>query len=1655
LSVTGASAASIKSTQTFVVTEGQTVFTVTGGYTPGLMDIFVNGVYLSPNQTTATNGTTFTINDPAATGDIVDIIVSSPIFEGSASTTDQLPEGVVNLYYTNARARAAITLTTTGVSGAATYNSSTGVFNIPNYQGLVPAGGVAGDILAKVSGTNYDVTWIPNYTSQVQHIVKAAVAVTKGQAVYVSSADGTNMIVSKASNASEQTSSKTLGLVAQDLAINGQGFVVTEGLLAGLNTSTANAGDPVWLGTDGNLIFGLLNKPTAPAHLVFIGVVTRVQQNNGEIFVKVQNGFELDELHDLSVKNPSDGDMIKYVASTGLWTKVAASTTNIVEGTNLYYTQGRFDTAFAAKSTTNLAEGTNLYYTDARVGTYLTNNSYATQTYVNTAVSNLVDAAPGTLDTLNELAAALGDDPNFATTVATSIGTKEPAITAGTTSQYWRGDKTWQTLPVYTLSGLGGVPTTRSLTINGTAYDLSADRSWTINSMVYPEAGIPLSTGTAWGTSITNNSANWNTAYGWGNHATAGYLTGITSSQVTNALGFTPYNAAGNTVLTNVNYASYALRWNSTQAPANGLDNTSVVPNSVTLFDGYGAAVPGYPSGAAQWWVGALTIGDANRGFQIAGGYADGDMYFRKGNTTWSSWKKVWTDGNLTNLSQLTNGPGYLTSITSSQVTTALGYTPYNATNPNGYISSYTETDTLASVTSRGSSTSTTLNLDGRVNIGNGLTRPSALNSDSAAHARIGGADVHLYVASLGAGGGYKVAVQSARTSDFQSFGLDLQSNGGTLYYGGNEVATKSWVSSQSYITGYTETDTLSSVVARGASTTATITVGAARTALKAASGMSAYGVGNWVSDFTNTPISSMTFGEDKYDGGPAGTWWFQVNMRHQNSGNIWGTQLAYGWEDNANRIMQRNVTGGTWSGWVEYLNSSNYTSWVPTKTGSGASGTWGISITGSANSASTATSASYLTGGDSSAYMLLYNALSGNLNDYNSPGLYSAEYTGSTNRPVGQNGSFIQISDAGGTDVKTQWYYQSDGAGIYMRLMWGNGSWRAWRTLITDSNIGSQSVSYASTAGSANSVAWGNVSGRPSALSQFSNDSGYITSSGSISGSAAQFAGYGTGSFEGNFEATINASGLDANTYYPVTIGLPTNRLVKLSLRVALNSNAPSWSTHPSGFSVKLIWYANGNGWGTNDVVRYIESYNYRFVSGKGPIGGIQQLSNSSEEVVWVRGGGIYYCYSSHPVNWTLRTSSYDNYGPPYTQNVTPTTAESINDIWSTTSGRVSYGEIYTPGALISNYRLQLPNMTMGYWDGANNRIEGGSDRPLLITSYNTLKLGISGSANWQMFSNGQTLHGTGTTRSTYGHTIALSLSSAVYSENSDIGDGGRFLSIVNEYTGSNAFSALSFRINPAGAGGTGNAMMDMKVVNTGNTTSNLHYTFLDSGNWRDRLTLKSTGQLVIKQASTADTGYDNPLWIWVAADADAIVIQNTTSGGTAPKIYFRDTNGIIQTGNSEIRLRTSNSNSLSAYLNGGTWNVTGDVVAYASDKRLKENIKPISNSLNKLLSLSGVTFDWNSLSEKAGFIAKRKYNEIGVLAQDVEAVIPQAVEYAPFDRNSDGTSISGENYLTVKYEKIVPLLIEAVKEQQVQIESQKTEIEELKDLVKQLINR
>ena len=123
-----------------------------------------------------------------------------------------------------------------------------------------------------------------------------------------------------------------------------------------------------------------------------------------------------------------------------------------------------------------------------------------------------------------------------------------------------------------------------------------------------------------------------------------------------------------------------------------------------------------------------------------------------------------------------------------------------------------------------------------------------------------------------------------------------------------------------------------------------------------------------------------------------------------------------------------------------------------------------------------------------------------------------------------------------------------------------------------------------------------------------------------------------------------------------------------------------------------------------------------------------------------------------------------------------------------------------------------------------------------------------------------------------------------------------------------------------------------------------------------------------------------------------------------------------------------------------------TSEVTAYYSDRRLKENVKTIDNAVEKVLKLNGITYNPNALAESFGF--ERDVDVVGLFADEVEAVLPQAVKPAPFDQDGEGGSKSGENYKTVQYEKVVPLLVEAIKEQQKQIA-------QLTEMVKLLTNK
>jgi hypothetical protein len=168
---------------------------------------------------------------------------------------------------------------------------------------------------------NYDTaTVVKAYVTNAE-----AVTITKGQVVYIFGASGDRASVKLAKNTSDTFSSKTLGVVRANIAAGQAGWITTQGQVSGINLSAYNPGDILWLDSvPGGFT---VTKPQAPKHSVFVGVVERANAGNGLIYVKPQNGVELDELHNVRITNEANNDIIRYNSSLGYWENKSITTT--------------------------------------------------------------------------------------------------------------------------------------------------------------------------------------------------------------------------------------------------------------------------------------------------------------------------------------------------------------------------------------------------------------------------------------------------------------------------------------------------------------------------------------------------------------------------------------------------------------------------------------------------------------------------------------------------------------------------------------------------------------------------------------------------------------------------------------------------------------------------------------------------------------------------------------------------------------------------------------------------------------------------------------------------------------------------------------------------------------------------------------------------------------------------------------------------------------------------------------------------------------------------------------------------------------------------------------------------------------------------------
>lgn len=302
--------------------------------------------------------------------------------------------------------------TTYGIGDSVSYGNSSYICILAS-TGNVPTNTTYWQLLAS-SATNKLSTTARNQTG---------VTIPAGTVVYFSGVSGNVPTLALSQANTELGSTKTIGITATSIANNANGEVVVFGLADNLNTSAFTAGSALWLSPSvpGGLT---MTKPSAPDHMVFIGFCTRSHPTQGTIEVKIQNGFELEELHNVAISSLSDNQVLKYDAPNLLWKNETLNSGDVGLG-----------------SVPNV---------DA------------------TNPANIVQTASYRFVTDTE---------------KTTWNGKENAITSGTTAQYWRGDKSFQTLDKAAV-GLSSVDDTSDInkpisTATQNALNLITNVTWT------------------------------------------------------------------------------------------------------------------------------------------------------------------------------------------------------------------------------------------------------------------------------------------------------------------------------------------------------------------------------------------------------------------------------------------------------------------------------------------------------------------------------------------------------------------------------------------------------------------------------------------------------------------------------------------------------------------------------------------------------------------------------------------------------------------------------------------------------------------------------------------------------------------------------------------------------------------------------------------------------------------------------------------------------------------------------------------------------------------------------------------------------------------------------------------------------------------------
>lgn len=416
-----------------------------------------------------------------------------------------------------------------------------------------------------------------------------AVTINKGQVVYLFSATGNRASVKLAYNTGDATSAKTFGVAAENIAANGTGLVRCVGVLDGLNLGSYTAGDTLYLGaTAGSLT---ATKPYAPNHLVYVGLVERANNGNGQLYVRVQNGYELDEIHDVQINNGTlaNGQTILYDAATSLWKNA-----NLTAGTGVSITNGASSVTIANSGVTQAIAGTGISVSAGTGNVTITNTGVTSVTGTSPVTSSggatpAISLASGYGDTQNPYASKTANNFLAAPNGSAGVPTFRAIVAADipTLNQNTTGTASNVTGTVAIANGGTGATSAATALTNLGAYPATNPNGYTSNTgTVTSVSGTGTVSGlTLSGTVTTSGSLTLGGTLSAVTSAVAG--TGISVSGSTGAVTFTNTGVTSVTAGSGISVSASTggVTITNTSSGATITDDTSTNATRYILFD--------------------------------------------------------------------------------------------------------------------------------------------------------------------------------------------------------------------------------------------------------------------------------------------------------------------------------------------------------------------------------------------------------------------------------------------------------------------------------------------------------------------------------------------------------------------------------------------------------------------------------------------------------------------------------------------------------------------------------------------------------------------------------------------------------------------------------------------------------------------------------------------------------------------------------------------------------------------------------------------------------------------------------------------------------------------------------------------------------------